>query len=54
MLRHQASKARMGPQFVRLFEVPVNPKGVPDYAKFVPPEKQMWLLKIKARVRVLI
>lgn len=52
MVRHQQSKARMGGQFAKLFETPVNPNGVPDYAEFVPPEKQMWLLKMKARVRL--
>jgi hypothetical protein len=50
MIKHGASPARMGLNFKRAFEKPVNLALVGDYEVYVPKEKQMWLLKIKNRV----
>ncbi len=51
MLRYQASKPRMG-LLRNAFAVPVRAALVPDYEMFVPPERQMWLGRIKERVCV--
>jgi hypothetical protein len=50
MIKHGASPARMGLNFKRAFEKPVNLAMVADYEAFVPKERQMWLLKLKSRV----
>lgn len=51
MFRHGSNRARMGGLW-RIFERPVNLSQIKDYEVYVPKERQMWLLKIKGRVRV--